>query len=74
MQRRSHRLQQHVRGDPKGDLRTHGCTTDLCHGSAKQGGLDLSPDVAYENLFEVPSTASEFPRVNPGTRTAAICG
>src|SRR5262245_8494453 len=45
----------------------HGCTQQACHGStAKQGGLDLSPDVAYQNLFQVKSTASSFNRIEPG--------
>jgi hypothetical protein len=45
----------------------HGCTNQACHGStAKQGGLDLSPDVAYQNLLQVPSTASPLVRVEPG--------
>src|SRR5262245_44389433 len=45
----------------------HGCTEQACHGStAKQGGLDLSPAVAYQNLFQVRSTASPFNRVEPG--------
>jgi hypothetical protein len=45
----------------------HGCTEQACHGSAaKQGGLDLSPDVAYRNLLQVPSTASALERVEPG--------
>ena len=45
----------------------HGCTQQACHGStAKQGGLDLSPVVAYQNLFQVRSTASPFNRVEPG--------
>jgi hypothetical protein len=43
-----------------------GCTADACHGSARSGGLDLRPDVAYANLLEVPSTASEHPRLQPG--------
>ena len=36
----------------------HGCTQDVCHGSAQQGGLDLRPDAAYANLFEAASTSS----------------
>jgi hypothetical protein len=44
----------------------HGCTQDACHGSAAQGGLDLSPAVAYRNLVEVPSQGSSLPRVVPG--------
>ena len=46
-----------------------GCTSDLCHGSAvKQGGLDLTADAAYQNLFEVKSSESELNRVQPGDR------
>jgi hypothetical protein len=44
----------------------HGCTQAVCHGAAKQGGLDLSDGVAYQNLFQVPSTGSTFARVQPG--------
>jgi hypothetical protein len=44
----------------------HGCTQAVCHGSAASGGLDLSADVAYANLLEVPSTGSPNPRLMPG--------
>src|SRR5215470_1810772 len=47
-----------------------GCTATVCHGGPPfQGGLDLRTDVAYENLFGVPST--EVPTmdlVTPGAR------
>src|SRR5262249_5095239 len=43
----------------------HGCTQAACHGSAKQGGLDLSED-AYKNLVEVQSPAFSMVRVEPG--------
>jgi cysteine-rich repeat protein len=44
----------------------HGCTTALCHGAAPgQGGLDLSPAVAYRELLEVPSEGSSFNRIEP---------
>lgn len=40
-----------------------------CHsGDTPQGDLDLSPDVAYDNLVEVPSVGSQFARVYPGAR------
>lgn len=45
-----------------------GCTAEACHGSAASGGLDLSQDVAYANLFEAPSAASPLQRVYPGTK------
>ena len=45
----------------------HDCANDLCHGSAKQGGLDLRPDVAYANMIQVPSTeAPSLNRIEPG--------
>ncbi|MBM4266235.1 MAG: hypothetical protein FJ144_06445 [Deltaproteobacteria bacterium] len=46
-----------------------GCTQDVCHGSSAQGGLDLRPEVAYDNLFEKPSVGSSKPLVTPGDRT-----
>ena len=46
----------------------HGCTQDVCHGSSRQGGLDLSPAAAYQNLFEVRSTESTLLRVQPGEK------
>jgi hypothetical protein len=47
----------------------HGCSTSICHGSTgKQGGLDLSPDVAYQNIVEVRSTETELNRVQPGDK------
>ena len=46
-----------------------GCTQQVCHGSAAQGGLNLSPDVAYENIFEKPALSSSFPLITPGDRT-----
>jgi hypothetical protein len=46
-----------------------GCTQAICHGSSPgQGGLDLRADVAYQNLFEVPSTEVDMNRVTPGAR------
>ena len=44
-----------------------GCTSDLCHGNAQAAGLDLRADVAWENLIDVPSSGSGFPRVVPGS-------
>ena len=45
----------------------HGCTQDACHGSARQGGLDLRPDAAYANLVETPSLGSSLARIVPGS-------
>lgn len=50
----------------------HGCTTSVCHGSTAQGGLNLSPNVAYQNLIEVQSTESEFKRVEPGDQNRSF--
>lgn len=44
----------------------HGCTASACHGSAASGGLELSPDVAYANIFEVASIGSASNRIEPG--------
>ncbi len=44
-----------------------GCTSELCHGNAKAAGLDLRPEVAWENLIDVPSSGSRFRRVVPGS-------
>ncbi len=56
----------------KNIFEAHGCNQQACHGSSKQGGLDLSPDVAYQNLFEVPSTESAFARVQPGDKSRSF--
>lgn len=46
-----------------------GCTQAICHGASPgEGGLDLRPEVAYQNLFEVPSTEVDMNRVTPGAR------
>jgi hypothetical protein len=44
----------------------HGCTQQVCHGSNASGDLDLSPGVAYANLFDVRSLGSPLLRVSPG--------
>ena len=44
------------------------CTNAACHGSAaQQGGLDLTPGVAYGNLIDAASSTSAFPRIEPGS-------
>jgi hypothetical protein len=49
-------------GIQTGIFERHGCTQAACHGSAPgQGGLDLRPDVAFQNLVGVASTGE------PGT-------
>jgi hypothetical protein len=42
-----------------------GCANSLCHGDARAGGLDLSPDVAWENLVAVQATSSSLALVDP---------
>jgi hypothetical protein len=44
----------------------HGCTDSLCHGSTAQGGLNLSTDVAYENIFQHPAVGSPLNLIEPG--------
>lgn len=46
----------------------HGCTASTCHGASKSGGLDLRPDVAYENIFNVKSVGADINLVHPGDK------
>src|SRR6185295_16428058 len=50
----------------------HGCTTALCHGTAAQGGLVLTPGVAYQNLVDVESPAGGMKRVEPGDQARSF--
>ena len=50
----------------------NGCTQDICHGSAKNGGLDLRPDAAYDSIFDVPSTESTLKRIEPGDKSRSF--
>jgi hypothetical protein len=56
----------------------HGCTDAICHGAQAAGGLDLSPDVAYDNLIDVPTTSlgdsapAGMARVTPGQKTLSL--
>jgi hypothetical protein len=43
-----------------------GCTQDVCHGSARSGGLDLRPEAAHANLVAVDSLGSDLLRIQPG--------
>ncbi|MEY4578927.1 MAG: hypothetical protein RL701_3630, partial [Pseudomonadota bacterium] len=47
----------------------HGCTASACHGQASSGGLDLRPEVSYEQLINAKSSNSKYARVQPGTAT-----
>jgi hypothetical protein len=47
----------------------HSCNSQLCHSAAiKQGGLDLSPENAYENIFEKQATGKAMPLIQPGDK------
>lgn len=49
-----------------------GCTTEVCHGDASAGGLDLRADAAWQNLVDAPSAGSELLRVRPGDKTRSL--
>lgn len=46
----------------------YGCAQPVCHGAATQGGLDLSPGVAYRNLIDVAATGAPLNYVEPGDK------
>ena len=54
----------------------HGCTNTLCHGASPgAGGLDLLPDVAYDNLVDVAAQSPPLPgweRVLAGQASASL--
>lgn len=51
----------------------HGCTNDVCHGFARQGGLDLRSEHSYDELVEVEArTVAGQKRVVPGRRDASL--
>jgi len=50
-----------------------GCTDAVCHGAARNGGLDLTPDAAYDSLVNQPSeTVPGWFRVFPGQRDRSL--
>src|SRR5262245_49286915 len=54
-----------------------GCTNQVCHGTdanlAVNGGLDLRPDVAYDNLVNKPAeSVPGWFRVFPGQRDRSL--
>ncbi|MBT8453193.1 MAG: hypothetical protein KJO40_14605 [Deltaproteobacteria bacterium] len=49
-----------------------GCTAGLCHGEATEGGLDLRPASAYENLIHIPGTSADLRRVFPGEEEISL--
>ena len=48
------------------------CNAQQCHGSAAAGGLDLSPGVAYDNLYDQPGQISDMPLVQPGRTSNSL--
>ena len=45
----------------------HGCTQQVCHGGSNSTtGLDLSPDVAYENIFQKRAAGFALNLIEPG--------
>ena len=42
-----------------------GCANSVCHGEAASGGLDLRPEVAYDNLVGVTAQASSLRLIFP---------
>jgi hypothetical protein len=49
-----------------------GCTASNCHGDSPQAGLDLRPDVAYENLVNVGSVSGDLPRIFPADQDLSL--
>ncbi|MGB5810893.1 MAG: hypothetical protein WBG86_10200, partial [Polyangiales bacterium] len=49
-----------------------GCTLSSCHGDSPQSGLDLRPDVAYQNLVNVDGVAGDFKRVFPAEQDLSL--
>ena len=43
-----------------------GCTQAVCHGSSAQGGLNLTADVAYANIFQKKALGSDLNLIEPG--------
>jgi len=57
----------------KAVFENRGCTSALCHDQSASGGLDLRPEVAYDNLIQVPSeTVPGLVRVTPGRKDASL--
>ena len=49
-----------------------GCTASNCHGDSPQAGLDLRPDVAYENLINVDAVSGDFKRIFPSDQDLSL--
>lgn len=47
----------------------HGCTSAVCHGNlGMQGGLDLSSEVAYDNIYDKRAVGSSLNLITPGDK------
>jgi len=44
----------------------HGCTQQVCHGASASGGLELSPEVAYDRIVGVRAVGSPLNLVQVG--------
>lgn len=52
-----------------------GCTSQICHGAAKEGGLDLRAGVSYDNLLDVEAQTVpglEMKRVTAGQSAQSL--
>ena len=49
----------------------YGCANDTCHGANAAGGLDLSPEVAWQNIHEVQAVGSTLDLIEPGDPSAS---
>ena len=48
------------------------CTNGACHGESMQGGLDLRPQSAYENLVNVAASSGDYLRVFPAEQDLSL--
>ena len=49
-----------------------GCTASACHGEGATGGLDLTPENAYQNLINVEANSGDYVRVFPGEQDLSL--
>lgn len=57
----------------RGIFENRGCTEAICHGAAREGGLDLRSGASYHNLIDVDAqTVPGIKRVVPGDKDASL--
>lgn len=57
----------------KAIFENRGCTSDICHGAAASGGLDLRAGTSYAALLDVASTTVPgMKRLSPGDKDASL--